>query len=148
MQPPGCRLSLQQANGIHRLVSRETSMSDKSLYTQILVVQCVQGWSRIPAFHVKRVPNTYGIGETFTRRLSPLPSLSVVTPEFSERYRWTTRRSEEFMGGISTVRRSRTARRAVLWAIPCIASTRRWRYPSASSTTRLKKGRFLNAETL
>ena len=52
------------------------------------------------------------------------------------------------MGGISTVRRSRMARRAVRWAIPWIASTRRWRYPSASSTILLKNDRSLNAETL
>ena len=49
------------------------------------------------------------------------------------------------MGGISTVRRSRMAFRAVRWAIPWIASTRRWRYPSASSTIRLKKLAFLES---
>ncbi len=55
------------------------------MHEQTFVVLHVAGelWRR--AFHVKRSMYGYGVGKTFTLRLSPLPSLSVETPGLSER---------------------------------------------------------------
>src|SRR5215218_567002 len=84
-QPPGCRLFLQQAKRIHGGVSRETYSGDRKVHGQTSVALRVAEERCGPAFHVKRGLYGYGVGETFTRRLSPLPSLSVETPGFSER---------------------------------------------------------------